>query len=74
LWTECVSDMSKEYAGLVSRWSKCGFDPADVVGFGTKVSLRLATDPWKFLDLVLKSSTSTSGSHQHGSHARKRDL
>ena len=63
LWTDCVTEVSTEYAGLVNRWAKCGFDPAEMVDFGTKMSARMATDPWRFLALTLGS-----GLQQHKGH------
>ncbi|MGE2718481.1 hypothetical protein [Mycolicibacterium celeriflavum] len=58
LWASCVTEVSTEYAGLVNRWAKCGFDPTEMVDFGAKVSARMATDPWRILSLMLSQGTS----------------
>ncbi|WP_156614101.1 hypothetical protein [Mycobacterium sp. 852002-51961_SCH5331710] len=61
LWASCVAEVSTEYAGLVNQWAKCGFDPAEMVDFGAKVSARMATDPWRILGLMLNKTPQTKG-------------
>lgn len=55
MWTHSVTEVSTEYAGLVNKWAKSGFQPAEMVDFGAKVSARLATEPWRFWGAMLGS-------------------
>ncbi|MGE2736113.1 hypothetical protein [Mycolicibacterium vaccae] len=55
MWTDCVTEVSTEYATLVNRWAKCGFDASEFADFGSKVSARLATDPFRIWSHLLNS-------------------
>lgn len=61
MWTDCVTEVSTEYAGLMNRWATCGFDANEMVEFGSKLSVRLATDPFRFWSLLLNSGPPPKG-------------
>lgn len=61
MWTDCVTEVSTEYTGLVNRWARTGFDANEMVEFGSKVSARMATDPFRFWSLLLRSGPQPKG-------------
>jgi hypothetical protein len=65
MWARCVTDMSAEYAQMVNRWTKCGVDTDELVDFGTRASVRLATDPWRILGLMLDGAKAPPPDKHH---------
>lgn len=61
MWADCVTEVSTDYAALVNRWAKCGFDVNEMVEFGSKVSARLATDPFRVMKLLLDAGPQPKG-------------
>jgi hypothetical protein len=72
MWADCVTEVSTEWAGLVNKWTKCGFDPADMVDFGSKVSVRMATDPWRALGLFFDAAKTVQHTQPHTAHHHRR--
>jgi hypothetical protein len=47
---ECIDDMAKNSAAIATKWANGAVPIADTMAYTTDLAVRLATDPWRYLE------------------------
>ena len=47
---ECIDDMAVKSAAIAEKWATGAVPIADTMAYTTDLAVRLATDPWRYLE------------------------